>query len=361
MNRSFRIVRSYQNALMLNYGADTGVISSSVTGPTGCSFIGGTGSPTGPCNSCDTYIDLLTGDIYVCITGAWTGPAGSSLRGPTGPTGPTGVSFTSGTGIPTGPCTIGDTYVDINTGDIFICATGGWTGTSDNIRGPTGATGPTGASILSGPEDPVGACRTGDTYINIETGEVFECIDQEWVNTDETIIGPTGPAGEGATGPFLNGSPAYGTMWVVGNEPYPSTVDNNVTFECDNWPKFTGAGPIWYPGTGPSGTGPVGMEVQDARGMRIFQDGVYLLQASLSGSLNITCEWEIGFFVNGGALGLWSSTQTNNSLQNLVLSYNNIQLAQLNANDFIEVYFASEPGFATVKVENFLVTITRIA
>jgi hypothetical protein len=271
MNQAFNIFKSARNALMLDLPTVTSGVGN--TGPTGCSFISGTGNPTGVCHICDTYIDLNNGDVFQCIldpltpgVGTWTGPAGESLKGPTGPAG---------------------------------------------------------------------------------------------------------------TGPFSNGAPAYGTMWVMGHHPAISSISPNPIFNAGTWPSFTGSnqGPIspatvsaeWWPGTGPNGAPLVGMSVNPGRdGMIIQQDGVYALWASVSmeaqnlGGQNT--EIEIGFFRNGLAIGLWSSEQVTSGEDGIDFSYNNSQLCTLETGDIIELYFAStNPGGVTLNVDNIMVTILRIA
>ena len=125
---SFEIFTSTSNALMLPFPALAlaGVIGS--TGPTGAAMLSGTGAPTGPCADGDSFIDLLTGDIYQCTGGAWTGPLGNFV-GPTGSggggtsTGPDGGIYQDRIRISSsrGRAMTEDTYIDWSTGDIYEC------------------------------------------------------------------------------------------------------------------------------------------------------------------------------------------------------------------------------------------------
>ena len=245
----------------------------------------------------------------------------------------------------------------------------------------SGGTGPTGSSFLSGVGSPIGICHISDTYINLDNGDAFQCI----INPDtpgvgawtgpvgESLRGPTGPSGTGA---FLNGSPAYGTMWVMGHDPAVSTISPNPIFYAGTWPNFTGSnqGVIapatvsaeWWPGTGPNGAPLSAMSVNPGReGMVIQQDGVYALWASVSLEAQllggVSHEIEIGFFRNGTAIGLWSSEQVLGVEDGIDFSYNNSQLCTLEVGDLIELYFASLPGGVRLSVDNIMVTILKIA
>jgi Collagen triple helix repeat (20 copies) len=163
-------------------------------------------------NKNDLYLDLLTGDIYICNGGSWdfsgqriegpTGPSGPT--GPTGPQGPTGPTAATGPTGPTGPQ--GDPGIDGLDGALgFTGATGpqGTTGPTgpqgdpgidgvDGGAGPQGTTGPTGPQGTTGPTGPAvptwlvgtdaggtggvpsdGTGSDGDYYVNSSNGKFF--------------------------------------------------------------------------------------------------------------------------------------------------------------------------------------------
>jgi hypothetical protein len=358
---------------MLKYPDSTfGTITGGSTGPTGCSFLSGTGIPTGPCYGCDTYIDLLTGLAYVCMSGAWTGPAGNTFRGPTGPTGVTGASFFGGTGNPFGPCNEGDTYVNYRTGEIFICGPGGWDTTDKSIKGPTGPTGLTGTSFFSGTGIPTDPCIDGDTYVDLETGDVWKCVVTEWVQTVNNIRGPTGPTGTSSD--WSDGSLAYGTMWIVGHQPFPSNRSPNPQFKCTEFPTFTSSvqteftpTAYWFPGTGPYGAPLKGMYVNfQEEGMIIQETGIYALMLSFSAETRdlTTSVTDIFFqyFANKTQpIGLWTSLGRRQGDEGVDKSASNIQIAAVSSGTLVELWFSSDPGDVLIHIDNILVTIVRIA
>jgi Collagen triple helix repeat (20 copies) len=112
--------------------------------------------------------------------------------GPTGPTGIRGSSWNSFTGAP-GALTAntGDQYLDTDSGDVYEWVGNNWIITG-NIKGPTGATGPTGMKGNTGATGPQGEQGlTGATGAQGEQGE-------------QGFTGATGTQGEtgmkGATG-----------------------------------------------------------------------------------------------------------------------------------------------------------------
>jgi hypothetical protein len=91
------------------------------------------------------------------INGA-RGPKGATgARGKTGPKGAAGANGTNGAsvritaGVPIGSCTTGDSDVDLATGEVYTCTTGAWVNSSYSIMGPAGAKGAMGATGPAGP------------------------------------------------------------------------------------------------------------------------------------------------------------------------------------------------------------------
>ncbi|AWI06930.1 C1q-like domain-containing protein [Clostridium drakei] len=148
-----------------------------ITGPTGATGATGIQGVTGPTGSTGaTGIQGVTGP-----TGA-TGVTG--IQGITGPTGATGVTGIQGITGPTGAT--GATGIQGITGPT------GATGAT-GIQGVTGPTGATGLSVLSGNGAPTLAIGTiGDTYIDTSTGEVYQKVVSPIPPTVRTIPSPSG-------------------------------------------------------------------------------------------------------------------------------------------------------------------------
>lgn len=121
-------------------------------GSNGASFLSGSGAPASATgNNGDTYIDLVTGNVYQKASGAWA-PTGNSLKGAAGTNGTNGTnggpgtngtngaSFLSGSGAPAaGTGNNGDTYVNLANGEVFQKASGTWADTGASLKGATGA------------------------------------------------------------------------------------------------------------------------------------------------------------------------------------------------------------------------------
>lgn len=100
--------------------------------------------------------------------------------------------------------------VNVEIGHSAVCSSGereiSW-----NAAGPRGATGATGApgapgaagsSILTSAGAPSGSCMTGDSDVDLATGEVYSCASSAWSDTGSSLKGPSGATGaRGPTGP----------------------------------------------------------------------------------------------------------------------------------------------------------------
>jgi hypothetical protein len=195
-------------------------------GTNGKTILNGTTTPTSTIgNNGDFYLDTAIHTLYgPKADGAWP-TAGTSLVGPQGPKGATGAtgatgakgatgahgaigaqgpagtngrSVSTGTKAPLniGACPIHNTYIDITNGEVYSCSKGKWVDTGKSIMGPAGANG---TSVVTGTKAPAvfhgrSLCITsGDTYIDITTGEVYSCSSAfEWVDTGKSIMGPAG-------------------------------------------------------------------------------------------------------------------------------------------------------------------------
>lgn len=102
------------------------------------------------------------------------------------------------------------TLVNVVINQRAVCSSGE-RAVSWNAAGPRGATGKAGApgspgangsSVVTSPAAPSGSCTTGDSDVDLASGEVYSCASSAWSDTGSSLKGPAGPAGrEGATGP----------------------------------------------------------------------------------------------------------------------------------------------------------------
>ena len=244
---------------------DTGVTGAiGATGPTGATGITGPAGAAGvnlfsgnglpPAtlvgNAGDSYLDLVTGNVYAWTGSAWdtVTPVGK-LVGVTGATGVTGSTGATGSTGPTGPTgATGPTGV---TGDVGPTGPQGPQG----IQGVQGIQGNAGFNVLQGSGAPSsGTGNVGDTYINTTNGDIYSKTGATtWTVTGGLAgpIGATGPTGAtgstGATGATGSGgidtySSAFNTSGsiitvVLGgtNVPFPgSGASANVTSNGSN-------------------------------------------------------------------------------------------------------------------------------
>jgi hypothetical protein len=81
-----------------------------------------------------------------------------------------GSKWSMGAGAPTGPGTSGDMYLNVTTGDVWQFTTG-WGLTGTNLRGPQGLQG---TKLIAGTTDPTGATGAdGDSYLNVTSMTMF--------------------------------------------------------------------------------------------------------------------------------------------------------------------------------------------
>lgn len=130
----------FAGSLRGNDGRDGSSGRDGTDGTDGTSFRIGTTDPVSSLGADgDTYLDATTGDVWTKADGAWS--AAGNLTGPAGldgQDGKDGSSFHSGTGVPNvGYGADGDTYLDRDTGDLFVKADGAWI-QDGNLSGPVG-------------------------------------------------------------------------------------------------------------------------------------------------------------------------------------------------------------------------------
>jgi hypothetical protein len=61
--------------------------------------------------------------------------------------------------------------------------------------GQNGKDGTNGSSVLTSSGPPSGTCTTGDSDVDVTTGEVWSCSASAWADTGSSLDGPQGPAG----------------------------------------------------------------------------------------------------------------------------------------------------------------------
>jgi len=168
--------------------------------------------PSGQCSTGNSAIDLTTGEVYLCVDSTWTdtshslmgatGPAGAS--GPSGPpgvqgyTGLNGASMIAVTSVPSGSCTTGDLAVYLTNGEVYSCIASTWTDSTYSLKGPAGVQGMSGlngSSMLASTTVPSGSCTSGDTTVDITTGEVYDCVSSAWADSSYSLMGPAGQNG----------------------------------------------------------------------------------------------------------------------------------------------------------------------
>lgn len=210
-----------------------------------------------------------------------------------GPQGVSGTSVYAGNGNPTTgnvQGNVGDTYIDLSTGDIYNKGQDGWgepiaqggltsphIGTNGNwYIGDTDtgihAQGPAGASIYTGSGDPTTGNvqgSAGDSYIDLSTGDVYHMNENgEWGNPDadsslaiphigtnghwyvgqtDTGVDATGPQGPAGTSVLIgHGDPTTGSVTGREGDTYIDlTTGYYYTMgENNEWGNPTGEGAI---------------------------------------------------------------------------------------------------------------------
>ena len=87
---------------------------------------------------------------------------------------------------------------------------------STGPAGPSGSDGANGTNVMTSATTPSGLCSSGDSDIELDNGEVWNCASSAWVDSGSAIVGAQGPAGPpGQAG-------ANGTTILSGTGPPPS-------------------------------------------------------------------------------------------------------------------------------------------
>ncbi|WP_053003639.1 collagen-like protein [Sphingobacterium sp. Ag1] len=117
--------------------------------------------------------------VLGCSKDGETGPQGppgeKGSQGEKGVNGQNGSTILSGKIAPSTTVGVnGDFYLNLSNGDLYGPKTSGGWGSAFNLKGPTGATGIPGATILSGQGVPsISIGRAGDFYINLKEMSIY--------------------------------------------------------------------------------------------------------------------------------------------------------------------------------------------
>lgn len=183
----------------------------------------------------DIWFNSDEGITYVYYSDFWV-ESDANIAGPTGPTGATGIDGATGPTGPDGSYTVsatppsnpveGDTWFDSTDGTMYLWYGTAWVETTSNISAP-GATGPTGVghytTSSTAPTNPT----LGETWFDTDTSQMFIYYDGYWVETSSNINGPTGPTGPSVTGPAGAASQVTGPTGATG--PYLFSTITDVT------------------------------------------------------------------------------------------------------------------------------------
>lgn len=167
------------------------------TGASGSIIYSGTIPPNNNLGSLnDFYFDKTTAEFYGPKTNSGWGTA-VNLKGSVGPKGADGSTIISGAGIPTLAIgAVGDYYFRSLTCDFYGPKTASSWGIPTSLKGANGATGASGATILSGlvrPDTSLG--RVGDFYFDKSTADFYGPKQSRNWGTPINLRGPQGPPG----------------------------------------------------------------------------------------------------------------------------------------------------------------------
>lgn len=150
------------------------------------------------------YYEKTAASTYT-LRGNLKGPQGDAgstgSTGSTGATGAPGSVWRSGSGAPSGSLGIvGDWYLDDTTGNVYEKTGSSAYTLRDNLIGPTGSAGAPGAAgsvWRSGSGVPSGSLGVvGDWYLNDANGDVYEKTGASTYTLRDNLTGPTGPSGD---------------------------------------------------------------------------------------------------------------------------------------------------------------------
>ena len=202
------------------YWVINGVVTSfKATGKDGTSLMTGHGQPAPNEGSVgDTYYDVDTGNIYVKNETGWGQPIGNNQ----------GASVLVGNGEPSSSDgKVGDSYIDANTGNIYVKGENGWNQPIGNNQGSSFLTG------SGAPNENQG--KVGDSYLDTTTGLIYTKGENGWGTSIGSMMGPQGPQGQPGTGLLTGaGEPSQ----TLGNDK-DSYIDTNT------WNYYVKENGVW--------------------------------------------------------------------------------------------------------------------
>jgi len=150
----------------------------------------------------DYYLNTTTGDVYQYSTTGWGNSIENlqghpGLQGAAGSAGSNGATWLSGQGSPltttTGQGAVGDFYLDIDTGNVYLYGDNGWSATTIDLQGQRGATWFSGRGVPTS----IPGSALGDFYLDTSAGQVYQFIvGGTWVSS-VSLVGPQGLPGLG--------------------------------------------------------------------------------------------------------------------------------------------------------------------
>ena len=175
-------------------------VTNGQNGADGTCMRAGTGAPTDDLGANgDSYIDTDTWNYYVKANDSWV------LQGNIkGAEGANGANIFTGNGVPTTQGVNGDSYIDLNTWNFYVKNNDAWT-LSGNIKGDQGQQG---YSVLTGHGEPaIDFGRENESYIDLDTWNFYVKDSTGW-QLEGNIQGAQGQAGTNGTAITVgNGAP----------------------------------------------------------------------------------------------------------------------------------------------------------
>ena len=223
-------VQSVANGVKVSCSGVDAIVSNGANGAAGANGTNGTAfsvQSSDPVNAAgvngDSVLNESSLDLFKKQNGSWVKVANikgakgdkgdqgiSGVNGADGAAGQAGIdgkdgfSLVSGAADPTAlQGKTGDTYIQMNSGDVFFKEASGWSKTGnikgakgdDGANGIDGINGKDGLGVYSDANDPsANAGKDGDTFINSVSGDVFQKVSSSWLKTGN-IKGPKGADG----------------------------------------------------------------------------------------------------------------------------------------------------------------------
>jgi hypothetical protein len=194
-------------------------------------------------NDLDMFLNTNTSDVYQKQNGSWG--LQENIKGSSGPQGIQGVAgstWYSGVTDPDPTVLLGvngDFYVNTVTNNVFQKTNNLWNKTF-NLQGAAGATGPQGLAGVNGsfwfngtidPPPASIAAKTGDLYLNTNTGEVYLFgSSASWTGPIAVLKGQNGTSGINGTNGTNGTNGVNGAQWITGSGVPNPAIGNSGDF-----------------------------------------------------------------------------------------------------------------------------------